>query len=60
MLAAELAADIDGESISNRLFDEGFVVGFKQNVLRFMPPLTITNKEIDLLVDSLERNLSAL
>ncbi len=60
MLAAELVADIDGESISNRLFDDGFVVGFKQNVLRFMPPLTITKKETDLLVDALERNLSAL
>jgi len=60
MLAAELASHIDGESISNRLFDEGFLVGFKQNVLRFMPPLTISFSEIDLLVEALERNLSAL
>jgi len=54
MLALELLPEINGELINNELFEQGFVVGFRNNVLRFMPPLNIQQNDIDLLIVSLD------
>jgi acetylornithine/N-succinyldiaminopimelate aminotransferase len=57
MLAAEFNEQIDGELISKQLFDFGFVVGFKFNTLRFLPPLTIKYADIDKMVGKLDELL---
>jgi len=50
MLALELFPEVEGEKLNNDLFEQGFIVGFRNNVLRFMPPLTIEHRDINLLV----------
>jgi len=54
MLAMEFLPAVDGEQLNIKLFEQGFIVGFKNTVLRFMPPLTITYSEIDLLIAAME------
>ncbi|MGE5426980.1 MAG: aspartate aminotransferase family protein [Methylococcaceae bacterium] len=54
MLAIEFKDSIDGELISKQLFESGFVIGFKLNTLRFLPPLTIQNSDIDKLISNLD------
>jgi len=54
MLAIEFNENIDGETIDKQLFERGFVIGFKQNTLRFLPPLIIKTSDIDKLVKSLD------
>jgi acetylornithine aminotransferase len=54
MLALELQPEINGELINNELFEQGFVVGFRNNVLRFMPSLNIQREDIDLMIVSLD------
>jgi len=58
MLALELSDFIDGDLINNQLFEQGLIIGFKMNVLRFMPPLTIKLTDIDKLVDAIDQLLS--
>jgi acetylornithine aminotransferase len=53
MLAMELVSDVDVEQLRHQLFTEGFVVGQKEQVLRFMPPLTIKKDAIDALIQTL-------
>jgi acetylornithine aminotransferase len=53
MLAVEFLHGINGEAIAGKLFDRGYVVGFKLNTLRFMPPLTITKEDINFLISEL-------
>ena len=50
MLAIEFESDVDAEKIGNRLFDGGFIVGYKANALRFLPPLVIKKADIDRLI----------
>ncbi len=57
MLAIELTSNVDGESISSNLFQCGFIVGFKANTLRFLPPLVITTKDIDQFIGTLDKLL---
>jgi acetylornithine/N-succinyldiaminopimelate aminotransferase len=57
MLAIEFNESINGESISLKLFESGFVVGFKLNTLRFLPPLIITDSDIDKLISRLDEIL---
>ncbi|HEY4785429.1 MAG TPA: aspartate aminotransferase family protein [Bacteroidales bacterium] len=57
MLALEFAEDFNGERINNQLFEKGFVIGFKSNTLRFLPPLTIKIKDIDRMIRRLEELL---
>lgn len=57
MLALEFNKAVNGERISNQLFESGFVTGFKQNTLRFLPPLTIKNSDIDRLIFKLDELL---
>lgn len=48
-----------GAEIVNKMFDRGFLMNFAGNVvLRFVPPLIVTEEEIDLLVAALAEVLS--
>lgn len=53
MLALEFKDDFDGKKISDSLFESGNVIGFKLNILRFLPPLTIKTNDIDKMIDKL-------
>ena len=49
-----------GEEIVNRCFEEGILINCTQErVLRFLPPLTINNNDIDKLVNTLDKILSS-
>ncbi len=58
ILALELKKDFDGTEINNVLFESGFIVGFKLNTFRFLPPLTIKKSDIDKLVEKFNEILS--
>ena len=58
MLAVEFQASFNGEQLNKRLFKRGFVFGFKQNTLRFLPPSVISVKEIDKLISNLRELLN--
>ena len=48
-----------GGDIVNRLFDKGIIINFAGNaVLRFVPPLVVTNQQIDRLLEALELEFS--
>jgi acetylornithine aminotransferase len=53
MLALEFYPSINCENIYMQLIDNGFLVGNKDNVLRFMPPLTIEYHHIDNLINTM-------
>lgn len=53
MVGMELSSAAECEKLADRLMDEKMIVGYKQNVIRFMPPLTIPTKVIDQLIDLL-------
>ncbi len=57
MLGLEFNKDINGEVIYNRLFEKGYITGFKNNTLRFLPPLIITKSDIDSLTGELDKLL---
>jgi len=58
MLALELNDGTDGEVISGKLFQSGFVVGYRNNVLRFLPPFTIQTREINQLIETIDTLLT--
>jgi acetylornithine/N-succinyldiaminopimelate aminotransferase len=58
MLALEFSNEVDGAYVHDRLFENGLVVGYKLNVLRFLPPLTIKRTHIDKLMGELDKLLS--
>lgn len=58
MLALVLADAVDGSRMDKKLFDNGFIVGFKANTFRFLPPLTITKSDIDQLTGAVDLLLS--
>jgi len=50
-----------GSDIVNAMFDKGFLINFAGNsVLRFVPPLIVSKKEIDTLVAGLKEVLSTI
>jgi len=53
MLAMEFSKSFDGDRLSGKLFDLGFVAGYKKNTLRFLPPLILKSDEVDQLVSAL-------
>lgn len=55
MIAIELMDSLYTETIYNQLIDKGFLVGIKENVIRFMPPLVIESEEIGLLIHMIDR-----
>ena len=57
MLAIEFRDSVDGELINARLFEDGFVIGYKLNTLRFLPPLTIKHSDIDKMIEKLDKIL---
>lgn len=57
MLAIEFKDSVDGALINTRLFESGFVMGFKLNTLRFLPPLTIKHSDIDKMIERLDKIL---
>jgi acetylornithine/N-succinyldiaminopimelate aminotransferase len=54
MLAIEFQEGFDTTKLFRQLFEAGILVGIREQVLRFMPPLTIKNEEIDNLVRKLD------
>ena len=60
MIGVEFAEPI-AKSLSKKLFEAGFLVGtVGETVFRLVPPLIITEKEINLLTDKLDELLQAL
>lgn len=57
MLALEFNQSVDVESIYLKLIDNGLLVGFKENVLRFMPSLTIDKSAIDKLIHTIDKKI---
>lgn len=55
MVGMELSSAAECEKLADRLLDEKIIIGYKQNVIRFMPPLTIPTVLIDKLIDQLSR-----
>jgi len=54
-LLVGMEIDFDGKEIVSACLKEGFLINCTMNtVLRFMPPLIITEEEIDLLIDALD------
>ena len=58
MLAVEFRPGYDTVHLWKQLLDKGFVTGRKDNVLRFMPPLTIKESDIIRLVKCMEEIVS--
>lgn len=57
ILAIEFSDNINGNLINKELFDNGFIVGFKNNIIRLLPPLTIKKNDIDELIETIDRIL---
>ncbi len=59
MVAVEVHEQIAVDRIFDRMLDRGFLIGCSPsfNVIRFMPPLTISEQEIDRLLQALEEVL---
>jgi len=57
ILALEFSKQINGNLINKELFDRGLVVGFKLNVIRLLPPLTIKNSDVDELIEAIDEIL---
>lgn len=46
LLAMEINESINFSELEKYLIDAGYLLGFKKNTLRYLPPLVITKKEI--------------
>lgn len=57
ILAIEFSKNINGSLINKELFDNGLIVGFKNNVIRLLPPLTIKKSDIDELINTIDKIL---
>lgn len=57
MLGLELHTAMNGEELYSQLIDKGFLVGYKENVIRFMPPLIIERSQIDKLIIAMDKLL---
>jgi acetylornithine/N-succinyldiaminopimelate aminotransferase len=61
MLALEFTDNINAKEITMKLFEEGFLVNaVQEHTLRFLPPLIIKKKEIDLFILKLKKLLKNL
>lgn len=60
MLAIEFFEHEFANQLYKALFNNGFVVGHKSNVIRFMPPLLIDRNDIQLLVETIDVMLSKI
>ena len=58
MLGMELDASVSGKEIVSKLFERGFLTNCAgHNTLRFVPPLIITNAQVDALLGALDEVL---
>lgn len=55
MIALEFNSLVNAESIYLQLIDNGLLVGQKENILRFMPPLIIEKSHIDKLINTIDK-----
>ena len=55
MIALEFSSHINAESVYLQLMDYGLLVGQKENILRFMPPLIIEESHIDKLINTIDK-----
>lgn len=57
MIGIEIATSEKADCIYNQLISNGFLVGFKERTIRFMPPLIIERKHIDDLIQTIDRSI---
>jgi len=55
MISIELISFELSDYIYNQLIEYGFLIGLKEKTLRFMPPLTIEQKHIDELIETIDK-----
>lgn len=55
MIAIELKTNGIADLIYNQLIENGFLIGIKEKTLRFMPSLIIGKKDIDNLIETIDR-----
>ena len=55
MIAIEFNSFVNVESVYLQLIDNGLLVGQKENILRFMPPLIIEKLQIDKLINTIDK-----
>lgn len=55
MIALEFNSLVNAESVYLQLIDNGLLVGQKENILRFMPPLIIEETHINKLIEMIEK-----
>jgi acetylornithine aminotransferase len=60
MLVLVFKPEINVEKIYKKLLDLGYIVGQRENVLRFMPPLIIEFKEVDKLINAIDNIISVM
>lgn len=59
LLGLQLTKKADGKAMAGRMLDEGFLIGCAgHNTLRFAPPLTVSTRHIDALIDALHKAFS--
>jgi acetylornithine/N-succinyldiaminopimelate aminotransferase len=59
MIAIELNTNEIADYIYNQLIENGFLVGFKDKTIRFMPPLIIEQRDIDKLVETIDHIITS-
>jgi acetylornithine/N-succinyldiaminopimelate aminotransferase len=57
MIALEFERNMNAEDVYLQLIEQGFLVGQKENMIRFMPPLIIEKQHIDKLIASIDKLL---
>jgi acetylornithine aminotransferase len=60
MLAVEFYSHINAERIYNQLLEMGLIVGYKENTLRFMPPIIIEKTHINQLISAIDSCISQI
>jgi len=59
MIALEFNSFVNAESVYLQLIDNGLLVGQKENILRFMPPLIIEESQIDKLINTIDKIITS-
>ncbi|MBK8806322.1 MAG: aminotransferase class III-fold pyridoxal phosphate-dependent enzyme [Bacteroidales bacterium] len=54
MLSMELYSTEKAEALYSYLLEKRFLIGLKQNTIRFMPPLVITKNQIESLIEHID------
>lgn len=60
MIAIEFESENYAKYIYNQLIESGFLVGYKEKVVRFMPPLIIEKTEINELIKTIDKIITEL